>query len=91
MSEGGWFRRLVSRSRPKALGLRRRILTFLGADPARDSGTIPAAFNRKQDLEKVPLTPALRERIARHFAQELRAAGEAFGGAAKGWAARYGH
>ncbi len=26
MSEGGWFRRLVSRSRPKALGLRRRIL-----------------------------------------------------------------
>ncbi len=26
MSEGGWFRRLVSRSRPAALGLRRRIL-----------------------------------------------------------------
>ena len=26
MSEGGWFRRLVNRSRPAALGLRRRIL-----------------------------------------------------------------
>ncbi len=26
MNEGGWFRRLVSRSRPAALGLRRRIL-----------------------------------------------------------------
>jgi hypothetical protein len=73
-----------------AEGLRRRILTFLGADPTRESGAIPAAFNRKQDLEKVPLTPALRERIARHFAQELRAAGEAFGGAAKDWAGRYG-
>ena len=71
-------------------GLRRRALGFLGADPDKESGLIDAAFNRKQDLEKVPLTPAIRERLARHFAAELKASGEAFGGAAEGWAARYG-
>jgi len=71
-------------------GLRARILAFLGADPGKASGTIPAAFNRKQELEKVPLAPALRERLARHFAGELKASGEAFGGAAKDWAGRYG-
>ena len=73
-----------------AEGLRRRVVTFLGGDPGRDSGAIPAAFNRKQEREKVALTPALRDRIARHFATELRACGEVFGGAAEGWAARYG-
>ncbi|MGB0114646.1 MAG: hypothetical protein WBP59_15620, partial [Ilumatobacteraceae bacterium] len=33
MNEGGWFRRLINRSRPAALGLRRRILLIftLGA------------------------------------------------------------
>lgn len=71
-------------------GLRARVLSFLGADPVKDSGTIPAAFNRKQALEKVPLTPEIRGRIARHFAAELKASGQAFGGAAQGWAARYG-
>jgi hypothetical protein len=71
-------------------GLRRRVLTFLGADPDRESGVIGAAFNRKQDLEKVPLSPEIRALIARHFAAELEACGEAFGGAAEGWAARYG-
>jgi len=70
-------------------GLRRRVVAFLGGDPDRESGTIPAAFNRKEEREKVALTPALRDRIARHFAAELRACGEVFGGAAKGWAARY--
>jgi len=71
-------------------GLRRRVLAFLGADPDKESGVIDAAFNRKQDLEKVALTPEIRERLARHFAAELRASGEAFGGAARGWATRYG-
>ena len=70
--------------------LRGRVLAFLGADPGKESGTIPAAFNRKQELEKVPLTPEIRDRIARHFAAELKASGKAFGGAAEGWAGRYG-
>jgi len=70
--------------------LRRRILTFLGADPAKDSGVIPAAFNRKEDGKKAALSPQIRDRLARHFADELRACGEALGGAATGWAAKYG-
>lgn len=71
-------------------GLRQRILSFLGGDPARESGVINAAFNRKEDREKVPLSPALRAEIARHFAAEIKASAEAFGGAAKGWPAKYG-
>jgi hypothetical protein len=71
-------------------GLRRRVLSFLGGDPARESGLINAAFNRKQDREKVPLSPALRAEIARHFAAEIKASADAFGGAAKAWPAKYG-
>jgi hypothetical protein len=71
-------------------GLRRRVLSFLGGDPARESGIINAAFNRKEDREKAPLSPELRAEIARHFAAEIKASADAFGGAAKGWAAKYG-
>ncbi len=70
--------------------LRRRILTFLGADPRKESGAIPPAFNRKEDGNKAALSPEIRDRLGRHFADELRASGEAFGGAATGWAAKYG-
>ena len=70
--------------------LRRRVLTFLGADPEKESGAIPAAFNRKEDGDKLALSPEIRDRLARHFAGELRASGEVLGGAAKGWAAKYG-
>lgn len=70
--------------------LRRRLLSFLGGDPARESSVISAAFNRKEDREKVPLSPELRAEIARHFAAEIRASAEAFGGAARGWPAKYG-
>lgn len=69
---------------------RRRILAFLGADPRKGSGVIPPGFNRKENPEKVRLSPAIRERLGRHFAAELKACGEHFGGAAKGWAAKYG-
>ncbi len=71
-------------------GLRRRILSFLGGDPAKESSIINAAFNRKEDREKAPLSPEVRAEIARHFAAELRAAGDAFGGAAMAWSAKYG-
>jgi hypothetical protein len=70
--------------------LRRRVLSFLGGNPGRESSVISAAFNRKEDREKVPLSPELRAEIARHFAAEIRASAEAFGGAASGWPAKYG-
>lgn len=70
--------------------LRRRVLSFLGADPAKESGVISAGFNRKEDREKVPLSPALKGVIAHHFAAEIKASADVFGGAAKGWPAKYG-
>lgn len=71
-------------------GLRRRVVSFLGGDPDKESGVIPASFNRKQDREKVPLSPEIRMEIARHFAAEMKASAEFFGGAAKGWAGKNG-
>jgi hypothetical protein len=73
-----------------AEGLRRRVISFLGGDPDRESGQISAAFNRKEDREKVPLTSEIRAVIARHFEAEMRASAAAFGGAAAGWPAKYG-
>ncbi len=73
-----------------AEALRRRVIAFLGGDPEKESGVISAAFNRKEDREKVPLSPEIRAEIARHFAAEMKASAEAFGGAAGGWAAKYG-
>ena len=73
-----------------APALRRRVLAFLGGDPDKESGVISAAFNRKEDREKVPLTPEIRAALARHFADEIQASADAFGGAARGWGAKYG-
>jgi hypothetical protein len=69
---------------------RRDILAFLGADPGKPSHTRPAGHNRKADEKKLAMTPAARAVLAEHFAQELRASGSAFGGAAQEWAGKYG-
>lgn len=71
-------------------GFRRRVLAFLGGDPATESSVIPAAFNRKESREKAPLPPELGADLACHFAAEIKACADAFGGAAKGWTAKYG-
>jgi Sulfotransferase family len=70
--------------------LRARILSFLGADPGRASGKVPADYNRKSDPEKVPLSAELRDRLSRYLAAELTASARDFGGAAVGWPAKYG-
>ncbi|MCP4380976.1 MAG: sulfotransferase [Hyphomicrobiales bacterium] len=70
--------------------LRRRILTFLDADPAKPSGAVSPGFNRKRDPEKMPLSLELKQKLGRHLGAELRASAEAFGGAAEGWPDRYG-
>jgi len=73
-----------------AEGLRGRILSFLGADPRKPSGSAPAGYNRKRDPGKVPLSPELRDRLSRHLAKELIESARDFGGAAVGWPAKYG-
>jgi hypothetical protein len=71
-------------------GARRDILTFLGADPRRRSGKIPAHFNRKATQEKMVLTEPVEQMLIAEMADEIRACAETFGGAAKNWPARYG-
>lgn len=70
-------------------GTRARILSFIGADPAKQS-SVPPGHNRKQGRYKPEMTPEIRAQLVKHFAKELKASGSVFGGAAKGWAARYG-
>lgn len=70
--------------------VRREILGFLGADPDKESGDVPADFNRKANAEKLPLKPAIRGILLHHFADEMRACADVFGGAARSWAGRYG-
>jgi Sulfotransferase family len=70
--------------------IRREILSYLGADSEKQSGELPADYNRKASAEKLELTPPIRAVLVEHFGEELRACGKAFGGAAEEWPARYG-
>ena len=70
--------------------VRREVLTFLGADPDKPSGVIEAGHNRKSAGVKLTLTEDLQAVLVEYFAQELRDCASLFGGAATGWAAKYG-
>lgn len=69
---------------------RRDILTYVGADPAKDSGALAAGHNRKAKSEKLALTDDIRRVLVEHFADEVRECGRLFGGHAREWPARYG-
>lgn len=66
------------------------ILTYVGADPAKSSGSLPAGHNRKGRLEKVPFTDEIQKMLIEHFADEVRECARLFGGLASEWPARYG-
>lgn len=70
--------------------VRREIMLFLGADPAKSSGQIQADHNRKAAASKLEITDELRAVIADFFRDEIRASAARFGGHANGWAALYG-
>lgn len=67
---------------------RRGILEFLGADP--EGGGLPPEHNRKADDERIAMNDAARALLVKRYAGELRAGADLFGGAARGWPARYG-
>ena len=73
-----------------AVKLRQSIVEFLGADPQKRSGELPANYNQKSRFDKLPLTEEARSHIARFFETELKACATELGGAAKEWPARYG-
>jgi hypothetical protein len=69
---------------------RAEILEYLGADPAKESGQIPAGHNRKATAEKLVLTDPVRTFLVDHFKDELRGCAARFDGHAREWLARYG-
>jgi sulfotransferase family protein len=71
-------------------GMRRSILSFLGADPDKPSGPLKADYNGQGGKEKLPLTDKVRARVAHFFEHELKACAVELGGHAKSWPARYG-
>jgi hypothetical protein len=71
-------------------GLRRSILSFLGADPDKPSGPLSADYNGQAGREKLPLTDKVRSRVAQFFEEELKGCAAELGGPAKEWPARYG-
>jgi hypothetical protein len=70
--------------------LRQSIVEFLGADPRKPSGELPANYNQKARFEKFRLTDEVRSQMAQFFESELRACADELGGVAKDWPARYG-
>jgi hypothetical protein len=69
---------------------RREILLYLGADPEKKSGSLPASHNRKAEAKKLLMTDEIKTVLVEHFADELRASAELLGGPAKMWLERYG-
>ncbi len=70
--------------------VRDQVLSFLGADPAKESGKLEASFNRKSDLVKLEMTDVARDALRQHFADEVNRCASQFGGPAKKWVMRYG-
>jgi hypothetical protein len=70
--------------------LRSSIISFLGGDAKKASGTLPVDHNTKAKLEKLKLTDEVRRHLAQFFEPELRACAAELGGAAREWPARYG-
>lgn len=70
--------------------VRRDALLFMGADPEKGSGALEASYNKKSQRKKLTLEDSIKNVLVDYFADELRACGSVFGGAALGWASRYG-
>lgn len=67
------------------------LLTFLGADPAKPSGEIPADHNPKSGgKKKTEMTADVQAVLADFLKDELRSGAEFFGGHAAEWAKKYG-
>ena len=70
--------------------VRREVLQYLGADPDKENGRIPADFNRKFSKEKLELPDAIRVQLIDYLREELRESAALFGGRAKAWPVFYG-
>lgn len=69
---------------------RRDIIEYLGADPQKPSGEIPAGHNPKSRSTKLVLTDEIKAVLIDHLKDEIKASAALFGGHAVKWAASYG-
>jgi len=76
--------------RQDATLFRQKILTFLGADPAKPSGKLQPGFNRKSRHEKIIMRSDVRERLIALLGDEVKASAAQLGGPAAEWPAKYG-
>jgi hypothetical protein len=74
-----------------AAGLRHSMISFLGGDPVKHSGNLPATYNAKAKKQKLSMTQTAREHLARFFGDELRACAVELAGPAVDWPKRYGY
>lgn len=70
--------------------IRGEIISYIGGDPRKPSGSLPAGYNRKANRPKVPMSEAVRAGMVDLFREELLACAQIFGGRARDWPARYG-
>ncbi|MEI9931947.1 MAG: sulfotransferase [Rhizomicrobium sp.] len=68
---------------------RHDIVTFLGADPDKKGSGLVADYNRKSEEKKLDMNVMTRAVLAEHYAEELKAGAQQFGGAAIGWLSKY--
>lgn len=73
-----------------AAGLRHRIITFLGGDPAKPSGALSPDFNRKSRDPKVVMSQQVRDHLISVLGEEVKLAASEFGGPAAAWPKKYG-
>jgi hypothetical protein len=69
---------------------RDQILSYLGADPEKDSGELAAGHNRKSSASKLEMTDQVRSVLVEHFRGEILDCAKVFSGHAETWAANYG-
>jgi hypothetical protein len=71
--------------------LRASIVEFIGGDPSKSSGDLPADYDAKAKQERLGLPDKTRAHIAHFFEGELKASAEELAGPARDWPARYGY
>jgi hypothetical protein len=71
--------------------LRASIVEFIGGDPSKGSGDLPADYDAKAKQERLGLPDKTRAHIAHFFEGELKASAEELAGPARDWPARYGY
>jgi hypothetical protein len=69
--------------------VRADIVGYLGGDPRRKSGKLAPGFNRKANLQKLPLPEPVKAYLLEQLADEIRRCAQLFGGPARAWPARY--